>query len=154
MTHCCDRCFRSPDEDVDAAGFSADPVGDRNSLAAAGLLHKYEGRALLITSGACGVHCRYCFRREFPYSSSVQCVDAVLESLTGLSSRAHADIHEVLLSGGDPLTLDRQQAGGADQRRLKPSDHVKRLRIHSRMPIVIPQRVTRDLVDRSGHPAD
>lgn len=132
-------------EDIDAQGFSTDPVGDLNSLAAQGLLHKYEGRALLITSGACGVHCRYCFRREYPYSSSSNALTQSWQpSLDYLRERT--DIHEVLLSGGDPLTLsDSKLAKLINQ--IETFDHVKRLRIHSRMPIVIPQRVTRDLVD-------
>ncbi|TWU20224.1 L-lysine 2,3-aminomutase [Novipirellula galeiformis] len=119
--------------------FVADPVGDLDALAAGGLIHKYEGRALLIVSGACGVHCRYCFRREFPYSeagSRRENWDPAIQYI-----QSHRDIEEVILSGGDPLTLtDAPLFDLID--RLDAIDHVRRIRFHTRMPIVIPQRVT------------
>ncbi|MFK8114050.1 MAG: EF-P beta-lysylation protein EpmB [Rubripirellula sp.] len=133
------------DEDISSPGFTADPVGDLPSLAAGGLIHKYENRALLITTGACGVHCRYCFRREFPYSdagSRAQNWQPAIEYL-----KQHEEIDEVLLSGGDPLTL---VDGKLDEliSQLESIAHLKRLRFHSRMPIVIPQRITPELVKR------
>jgi EF-P beta-lysylation protein EpmB len=132
-------------EDVSVDGFKTDPVGDLISLAAPGILHKYQGRALVITTGACGVHCRYCFRRAFPYAASGSISDAWGPSLDYLSRRR--DVTEVLLSGGDPLTLTDAKleeliAG------IEAIPHVRRLRIHSRMPIVIPQRITDELVAR------
>jgi EF-P beta-lysylation protein EpmB len=119
-------------------GFIIDPVGDMASRAAPGVLHKYHGRALLITTGACGVHCRYCFRRHFPYaeeSTTHSQWQAALEYL-----RQDTSITEVLLSGGDPLSLNdrrlQQLSAG-----LENIPHIRRLRIHTRQPIVLPERV-------------
>ena len=126
-----------------ANGFSSDPVGDLSAMATPGVLHKYNGRALVITTGACGVHCRYCFRREFPYSTAsdgAQSHQSVIEYL-----RRTPSIEEVLLSGGDPLTLvDDKLLALISQ--IESIAHVRRLRVHTRMPIVIPQRVTPALV--------
>jgi EF-P beta-lysylation protein EpmB len=134
-----------PEESLDAADFGPDPVGDLNALAADGLLHKYSGRALLITTGACGVHCRYCFRREFPYSEAGSRSDDWAPSLDYLEK--NSEIEEVLLSGGDPLTVSDGKLDDLISR-LEAIPHLRRLRIHSRMPVVIPQRVTPELVDR------
>jgi EF-P beta-lysylation protein EpmB len=126
-------------ERADISGFTSDPVGDGAAIAAPGLLQKYAGRALLIVTGACAVHCRYCFRREFPYDELTAPDAAWSEALKGLT--ADDSIEEVILSGGDPLTLtDRRLALLAD--RLAEIAHVKRLRVHTRLPIVIPSRVT------------
>jgi EF-P beta-lysylation protein EpmB len=118
--------------------FANDPVGDLASRAAPGVLHKYQGRALLITTGACGVHCRYCFRRHFPYaqeSTTPAQWEAGLEYL-----RQDTSINEVLLSGGDPLSLsDRRLAQLTSS--LEKLPHIRRLRIHTRQPIVLPERV-------------
>jgi len=128
----------------DVAGFERDAVGDAAATRSAGLLQKYEGRALLITTGACAVHCRYCFRRHYPYSTAPRSVEDWEPALELL--RADESIGEVLLSGGDPLTLvDRTLAELAE--RLAEIPHLKRLRIHTRLPIVIPQRVTSELLD-------
>lgn len=122
----------------DAPGFSNDPVGDLSSHAAPGVLHKYHGRALLITTGACAVHCRYCFRRHFPYTDDnarTQDWRAALEYL-----RADSSISEVILSGGDPLSLsDRILADLVA--RLQQIPQLRTLRIHTRQPIVLPSRV-------------
>lgn len=126
-----------------AAGFDDDPVGDRRAERAPGLLHKYHGRALLITTGACAVHCRYCFRRAFPYSEAVGStrLDAALKALAALP-----DVDEVILSGGDPLSLrDERLAELVD--RLAAMPHLQRLRVHTRVPVTIPSRVTPALVD-------
>jgi EF-P beta-lysylation protein EpmB len=132
-------------EDVRVQGYDSDPVGDMQSLVAPGILHKYQGRALMITTGACGVHCRYCFRREFPYSDSGSIAHAWEPSLEYL--RRQRDVHEVLLSGGDPLTLADAKLEGLIAG-IESIPHIRRLRIHSRMPIVIPQRITNELVSR------
>ena len=124
-------------------GFVKDPVGDGQALAAPGLLHKYRGRALLMLTGACAVHCRYCFRRHFPYGESGSRPadwDAALDYLAGEPS-----ISEVILSGGDPLTLpDKRLALLA--RRLDAMPHLRRLRIHSRLPVVLPERIDDSLL--------
>jgi EF-P beta-lysylation protein EpmB len=124
-------------------GFTTNPVGDLEAQAAPGMLHKYHGRALLITTGACAVHCRYCFRRSYPYSDGPRSLADWEPSLEAIA--ADSTIEEVLLSGGDPLTIvDSQLAALA--RRLEAIDHVRRLRIHTRLPIVIPQRVNDELL--------
>ncbi len=125
-------------------GFAADPVGDLPAQRAPGLLHKYHGRALLVTTGACAVHCRYCFRRHFPYSEMPRSADQWEPALDEI--RGDRSIREVILSGGDPLTLvDPLLAELA--RRLAAIPHVKLLRVHTRLPIMIPERVTPELID-------
>lgn len=120
-----------------------DPVGDSAAVRNPGLLQKYAGRALLITSGACAVHCRYCFRRHFAYHSAPKGRSgwqASLETLQGDTS-----IEEVILSGGDPLTVpDAQLQWLVDE--LNQMQHVRRIRIHTRFPVVIPQRVCEELL--------
>jgi EF-P beta-lysylation protein EpmB len=121
-------------------GFSTDPVGDLASRKAPGLLHKYNGRALLITTGACAVHCRYCFRRHYPYSESQAPRSAAAWQPAIDAIAADASLREVILSGGDPLVLvDALLAELAD--RLAAIPHVARLRIHTRLPVMIPQRI-------------
>jgi EF-P beta-lysylation protein EpmB len=132
------------DEMIAAPGFIADPVDDAAATRRPGLLQKYRGRALLITAGACAVHCRYCFRRNFPYTDVPR---TVLDWQPAFEEIADdPTLHEVILSGGDPLTLvDRALA--AFVFKLAAIPHVRRLRIHTRLPIVIPERVTNELVE-------
>ncbi len=119
-------------------GYVTDPVGDLASLAGAGVLRKYHGRALLITTGACAVNCRYCFRRHFPYAdenASRADFEPALEVL-----RADTTVREVILSGGDPLTLgDRRLAALLEG--LEAIPHLRRVRLHTRLPIVLPERI-------------
>lgn len=125
-------------EDIVTPDYGDDPVGDLAAMTVPGVLHKYAGRALLVTTGACGVHCRYCFRRHFPYSVANPSTDHWQPALTHIAG--DAGITEVILSGGDPLSLpDARLAELA--RQLVAIPHVRRLRIHSRMPIVLPARV-------------
>jgi EF-P beta-lysylation protein EpmB len=131
------------EEMQDVAGFSTDPVGDGPAKLQPGVLQKYAGRALLITTGACAIHCRYCFRRHYPYSESPRSPADWQPALDQIA--ADESIDEVILSGGDPLTLvDAHLAELA--RRIAAIGHVKRLRIHTRLPIVIPERVTGELL--------
>ena len=132
------------DEEVSQPGFTLDAVGDVESTVAPGLLQKYQGRALLVVSAACAVHCRYCFRRHFPYSDVPRSMNAWDESLEQI--REDASIHEVLLSGGDPWMLVDHQLSEL-LKRLDTIGHLRRLRVHTRLPIMIPQRVTDELVD-------
>ncbi len=128
-------------EEVD--GFTPDPVGDSCATMSAGLIKKYHGRALLVTTGACAIHCRYCFRRHFPYDDVPRSPDDWQPAIDCIE--ADPSVEEILLSGGDPLTLvDSQLAELID--RLEAVPHLKRLRIHTRLPIVIPDRVTAALV--------
>jgi EF-P beta-lysylation protein EpmB len=128
---------------VQAADFAADPVGDLESSAAPGLLHKYHGRALVIATGACAVHCRYCFRRHFPYAEQSALRHGWQPVIAKL--RAGPQIQEVILSGGDPWSLsDRRLAQLTDA--LQELPHVRRLRVHTRYPVVLPERVDAGLL--------
>lgn len=133
-----------PNEDTETPGFVTDPVGDLQVMPAQAILHKYHGRALVVTTGACGVHCRYCFRREFPYSEASAGGQSLEPALKYLGE--HTEVEEVLLSGGDPLTLVDQRLHDMVEA-IAQFEHVKRLRVHTRMPIVIPQRVTDELIE-------
>ena len=134
---------RTEESAIDS-NFEFDPVGDSKVENAPGLLHKYVGRVLLIVSGVCGVHCRYCFRRHYPYSSAPKSIERWLPALEYLQN--DSSIHEVILSGGDPLTVvDEHLAQLVD--RLDAIPHLRRLRIHTRLPVVIPQRVDQSLCD-------
>ncbi len=130
-------------ESVHVQGFSRNPVGDLEAHAVTGLLHKYHGRALLITTGACAIHCRYCFRRHYPYengSATPRQWEALLAYL-----REHPTINEVILSGGDPLMLGDEKLGRWMQQ-LSEIPHLQRLRLHSRLPVVLPERITPELL--------
>ena len=126
-----------------APGFTRDPLAEHRG-ALPGLLHKYRGRALVVLRGACAVHCRYCFRRHFPYDEHA----VSTATLARLAEHVAADptIREVILSGGDPL-MARDDALAAAVSAFAAIDRVIRLRIHTRLPVVIPSRVTPALVD-------
>lgn len=126
-----------------AAGYTADPLGETAATHLPGLLCKYEGRALLIAAGACAVHCRFCFRRHFPLGLAPSTPAQWERAISQIA--ADASLGEVILSGGDPLILDDQQLAQLS-RRLAEIPHLTRLRIHTRLPIVIPQRVTEGLI--------
>jgi EF-P beta-lysylation protein EpmB len=131
----------------EAAGFTADPVAESAAIAAPGLVRKYAGRSLVLVTGACAVNCRYCFRREFPYAAAGATrtgVETALDAIAGDES-----VTEVILSGGDPLVVDDERIGDLISR-LTAMPHVRRLRIHTRLPIVLPSRVTDDLVALLG----
>jgi EF-P beta-lysylation protein EpmB len=132
------------DEQARPLGYGFDPVGDGRAMQSPGLLRKYRSRALMVTTGACAVHCRYCFRRHFPYDAGPRSLDEWEPALGKIA--ADRSIREVILSGGDPLVLvDGHLAELA--RRLAAIRHVRRLRIHTRLPIVIPERVTGELLE-------
>ena len=125
-----------------------DPVGDLDAMVTPGLLHKYHGRVLLVTTGACAIHCRYCFRRNFPYHEASLSPAHWAQALAYIG--AHDDIHEVILSGGDPLILDDHKLDHI-QRQLSNISHVKSLRIHSRLPLVLPSRINTTLLKWIKH---
>ncbi len=134
--------FVEEQDDVD--GFSTDPVEDLEHRTAPGVIRKYRGRALLVATGVCAVHCRYCFRRHYPYSEAPVSREQWQATLDQLST--DATLEEVILSGGDPLTLvDQRFEMLAEQVATLPN--LRRLRIHTRLPIVIPQRVTHRLLN-------
>ena len=127
-----------------APGFVADPLDEQTASVAPGVLHKYPGRALLIVTGACAVHCRYCFRREFPYADHHAGVDEWRPALAYLA--ADPSLREVILSGGDPLTLSNRRLGEL-LTALERIPHLQRLRIHSRIPVVSPARIDDELLE-------
>ena len=130
-----------------STGYSSDPLGEAAAMAAPGLLHKYPGRVLLTLTGACGVHCRYCFRRHYPYAEANPSGQHWATALDYIA--ADTSIREVILSGGDPLSLsDARLARQITD--LEKLPHVTRLRLHSRLPIVLPERVTPALLELLG----
>ena len=125
-------------------GFVADPVGDLASRRVPGLLQKYEGRALLIATGACAVHCRYCFRRNYPYRTEPRTLKDWQPALSAI--RMDDSLTEVIFSGGDPLMLSDRRL----QELFTAVDdipHVERIRLHTRLPIVLPARVTSEFIN-------
>jgi EF-P beta-lysylation protein EpmB len=121
-----------------------DPVADLNFMHSSGLLHKYHGRALMITTGACAIHCRYCFRRHYPYSDASISSRQLADTLVYLQQ--HTEIDEIILSGGDPLMLDDARLFDLIQQ-LENIEHLRYLRIHSRLPVVLPSRINPALLD-------
>ncbi len=119
-------------------GFSLDAVGDAGAKAGHGVIHKYRGRALLVATGSCAVHCRYCFRRHFPYAEETAAAGGWREALAAI--RGDDSLHEVILSGGDPLSLATPKLAELTEA-LAGIAHVRRLRIHTRLPVVLPERV-------------
>jgi EF-P beta-lysylation protein EpmB len=119
-------------------GFSLDAVGDGAAKAGNGVIRKYRGRALLVTTGSCAIHCRYCFRRHFPYAEETAAAGGWREAVA-LIAQDH-DIDEVILSGGDPWSLATPKLAELTDA-LAGIAHLKRLRVHTRLPVVLPERV-------------
>lgn len=152
------------EETAPVVGFSADPLDEQRFLSTPGLVHKYDGRALLLVTGGCAVNCRYCFRRAFPYAESGANRLGVKAALAAVA--ADESIREVILSGGDPLLATDQELASIIER-LDAIPHVRRLRIHTRLPVVLPSRVddgliavlgrsrlSRVIVIHANHPAE
>lgn len=132
------------DEDRIVPGFALDAVGDEAARRGGGVIHKYNGRALLIATGSCAVHCRYCFRRHYPYAEDTAAAAGWREAVALI--RDDDSIHEVILSGGDPLSLATHKlAELTDTLRAVP--HLRRVRLHTRLPVVLPERVDAGLLD-------
>jgi EF-P beta-lysylation protein EpmB len=135
------------DEETVVPGFDLDAVGDGAARAGQGVIRKYHGRALLVATGSCAVNCRYCFRRHFPYAQETAAANQWQEAVAAIA--ADPSTSEVILSGGDPLSLATHKLAtltGA----LAGIAHVRRLRIHTRLPIVLPERVDRELLQWLG----
>ncbi|MDE2051939.1 MAG: EF-P beta-lysylation protein EpmB [Gammaproteobacteria bacterium] len=128
---------------AEEAEYVADPVGERSALRAPSLLQKYRGRALLITTPTCAVHCRYCFRREFPYAQQSGDAPRWSEALAAIA--ADPSLEEIILSGGDPLSLSNARLENLT-RALAAIPHVRRIRVHTRQPVVLPSRVDEGLL--------
>ncbi len=131
-------------EFITAPGFSTDPLEEQHSVVP-GLLHKYSNRALLLVKGGCAVNCRYCFRRHFPYADNQGNKRNWQAALAYISE--HPELDEIIFSGGDPLMAKDHELDWLLSE-LEAIPHIKRLRIHSRLPIVIPARITGTLVER------
>ena len=131
-------------EELDVVpGYGPDPVGDLAAIAAPGVLHKYHGRVLAIATGACAVHCRYCFRRAFPYPDAQASNDRWQPLLDYVGG--HPNVQELILSGGDPLSLsDRRLTALLQGAQSIP--HLRTIRLHTRLPVVVPARLTDALV--------
>ncbi|MER2178430.1 MAG: EF-P beta-lysylation protein EpmB [Stenotrophomonas maltophilia] len=128
-------------------GFSLDAVGDGAAKKATGVIQKYRGRALLVTTGSCAINCRYCFRRHFDYGTENAAREGWRDAVDAIAQ--DPDIDEVILSGGDPLSLATHKLVELTQA-LRQIPHLRRLRIHSRLPVVLPERVDDDLVQWLG----
>jgi EF-P beta-lysylation protein EpmB len=126
------------DEMRPVPGFGLDAVGDAAAKKAIGVIQKYQGRALLVATGSCAVNCRYCFRRHFPYAEETAARDGWRDAVALI--RADPGIDEVLLSGGDPLSLATPKLAELTDA-LAGIPHLRRLRIHSRLPVVLPERI-------------
>jgi EF-P beta-lysylation protein EpmB len=138
------QVFPDVREDEPVAGFGADPLNEQDFQPAPGILHKYHGRVLLLLTAACAIHCRYCFRRHFPYSDSNPLNSHWPATLDYL--RTHDDVREVIFSGGDPLMLDDEKLTVL-VRDLETIPHLRRLRIHTRMPVAAPERINPEFID-------
>lgn len=141
------QVLTSRDEFINAPGFTHDPLDEQQS-AVPSLLHKYHNRALLLVKGGCAINCRYCFRRHFPYQDHqgnkanwLQAVDYI---------RQHPELDEIIFSGGDPLMAKDHELDWLIGQ-LEEIPHLKRLRIHTRLPVVIPARITPTLCQRLSH---
>ncbi|CEA05894.1 arginine aminomutase [Pseudomonas saudimassiliensis] len=132
------------DELLAQPGFVLDPLGEQQTNARPGIIHKYHGRLLLVVSGGCAVNCRYCFRRHFPYEDNNLSTAQWRQALDYI--REDDSIAEVIYSGGDPLAASDKRLAWLT-REIADIRHVRRLRVHTRLPVVIPQRVTAELID-------
>jgi len=125
-------------------GFGVDAVGDAAANIGPGILHKYHGRALLIATGSCAIHCRYCFRRHFPYSEETAAVNGWQAAIEII--RQDTSLTEIILSGGDPLSLSTPKLAELTTA-LRRISHIKRLRLHTRLPVVLPERIDSEFLD-------
>lgn len=129
------------EEKVERLGFVQDPVGDKQAQCTSNLLHKYEGRALLVTTGACAMHCRYCFRQHYPYASEDKSFKKELDLI-----RSDSTIEELILSGGDPLSLSNATLEEL-LKQIHTISHIKRVRFHSRFIVGIPERIDAEFLN-------
>jgi len=138
------QVWPSVEEENEKAGFIEDPLDEVNHQVSPGLLHKYPGRVLLVLTGACAIHCRYCFRRHFPYSDSNTSGENLNRAINYIQN--DASVTEVILSGGDPLSISDERLSDLVSR-LDEISHLRRLRIHTRFPVVVPERINNTCLD-------
>ena len=139
------QIFPYLEEENECDGYINDPLAESNVQPVKGLLHKYNSRVLSITTGACAIHCRYCFRRHFPYQESTNNGEQLKQSIEYIEK--DKSIEEAILSGGDPLTLSDRKLIELCQS-LSEINHIKRIRFHTRIPVVLPARLTKELIER------
>lgn len=142
------QVFPYLDEENNCEGYVNDPLAESNVQPVQGLLQKYNSRVLSITTGACAIHCRYCFRRHFPYQEASTNGKHLKQSLDYIQS--DNTIKEVILSGGDPLTLSDRRLIELCQA-ISRIEHVKRIRFHTRIPVVLPARLSEELISKLSH---
>jgi EF-P beta-lysylation protein EpmB len=130
-------------ESAEQPGFTVDPLEEQSATFVSGLIRKYQGRVLILAAGACAINCRFCFRRHFPYDQHTLSRDG-WQDIVACISRDDS-LNEVILSGGDPLVVNDQRLAWV-VRQLEVIPHLRRLRIHTRLPIAIPQRVCDSLL--------
>lgn len=130
------------EEFVQTKGYLLDPLQEHDTVAE-GLLHKYKHRVLMVVKSGCAINCRYCFRRHFPYEDNSPNKHRWQHALNYIAQ--HQEINEVIFSGGDPLMANDEHLSWLINQ-IEQISHVHRLRIHTRLPVVIPQRITEKLV--------
>ena len=128
------------DEGLDVAGYDADPIGESGYMETRGLLQKYQGRALVLATGACAIHCRYCFRRHYPYADNALSDAAVEDVVQQIKAQG---LTEIILSGGDPLMWPTEKIKALVDRCIAETS-VTTVRVHSRLPVVLPARLDDD----------
>lgn len=141
------QVLTASEEFINASGFSADPLSEQKAVLP-GLLHKYRNRVLMLIKGGCAIHCRYCFRRHFPYEDHKGNQFNRDQAFNYI--REHTELDEVIFSGGDPLMVKDSELASLITI-LESMEHIKRLRIHTRLPVVIPSRITGALCERFSH---
>lgn len=124
-------------------GFCADPLQEKSFNPLPGLLHKYHGRVLVMLHGTCAIHCRYCFRRSFPYENNKPGLSGFKKIIDYLNQ--DPSIEEIIFSGGDPL-INSDSMLSSLLSQLNTIPHLKRIRFHTRLPIVLPDRITDELI--------
>jgi len=137
------QVLTSRQEFIETPDYSTDPLDEQSSVVP-GLLHKYKNRALLLVKGGCAVNCRYCFRRHFPYQDNQGNKRNWQTAIDYIA--AHPELDEIIFSGGDPLMAKDHELAWLIHA-LEQIPHLKRLRIHSRLPVVIPARITQGLCE-------
>ena len=132
-------------EQLKVTGYVTDPLGENDHNPSKGILHKYQSRVLLTITGACAIHCRYCFRQHFDYNANMP--SAGTQIATQAYIRTHPEIDEIILSGGDPLSVsNRRLFAWLDT--IEALEQITTIRLHTRLPIVIPERLNHELLDR------
>ena len=139
------QIFPYLEEENKYEGYINDPLAESNVQPVKGLLHKYNSRVLSITTGACAIHCRYCFRRHFPYQESTNNGEQLKQSIEYIEK--DKSIEEAILSGGNPLTLSDRKLIELCQS-LSEINHIKRIRFHTRIPVVLPARLTKNIIEK------